>query len=90
MWREPSLSDQITSIIVAYMKERGLRLPDGKVDLERGLASFGLDSLDGVAIVAELESHFNLALDMKQAAQGQRLGDLVALVERAQEQIPRR
>jgi acyl carrier protein len=90
VWRKPSLSDQVTSILSDYMKDRGLPVPDRKVDLDEGLASFGLDSLDGVAIVAELERHFNLALDTNQAARAQRLRDLVALVARAQEHFQRR
>ena len=90
VWRKPSLTDQITSIIAAYMKERGLPVPDGKVDLDQGLAAYGLDSLDGVAIVAELEDHFNLALGTNQAVRAKRLRDLVALVAREQEQLRRR
>ena len=90
VWRKPSLTDQITSIIAAYMKERGVPVPDGKVDLDQGLAAYGLDSLDGVAIVAELENHFNLALDTNQAVRAKRLRDLVALVAREQEQLRRR
>lgn len=86
---KPQLSDQVFNILIHYIKERGLRIPEGGIYLNSELADFGLDSLDEVAIVIELESHFNLALDRKQAVNARHFSDLVALVASAQDSLPK-
>lgn len=85
--RKPQVADQVHELLLGYIRKRGLPVPEGKIDPDAGPADFGLDSLDAVAIVVELENHFNLALDRQQAITAKHFRDLVALVVLAQRDV---
>lgn len=87
LWaRKPRLVDEVGETLLHYLKERGLT-PPASIELDAGLKDFGLDSLDAVALVAELERRFNLALNRDQAAQVRDVRALVELVASAQATI---
>lgn len=77
------LKDRIISILVDYARHRGLAVPDGGIDLDRTLADYGIESLDEVAIVSEIEQELELRLDDDEISRVKTLGDLISLIESA-------
>lgn len=81
------LQQRVYYVVQQYLAERGLPLPEGEFNPANELKGYGLDSLDEVAVVMELEEHFNLALDKRQASHMRDFHDLVQLVAFAQASV---
>lgn len=91
MWtRKAKLSDDVISVILGYTRDRGVPVPGDGIDRNAGLKDFGLDSMDQVAIVNELEEHFNIALGRDDVAGAQTIGDLIELVGRERDAVLKR
>lgn len=82
------LADQVLSIFRTYLDARGLPFPEGDIGPDSELADFGFDSIDAMAMIVELENHFNLSLQRRQGAAIRQFSDLVALVAQAQQARP--
>ena len=77
------LKDRIIGILVDYARHRGLAVPDGGIDLDRNLASYGIDSLDQVAIISEIEQELELRFADDDLFRVQTLRELIDVAESA-------
>ena len=55
-----------------------LDLPAGEIDLMRGFADYGLDSLDAVVMAGEMEAHFGVDIDPALFLRPEPIGVLIA------------
>ena len=74
------IATRVTEIITGYVKQRGLPLPDGGLDVDKNLSDYGLESLDEVAIIAEIENELNVTIDDARIAEINTLRDLIDLI----------
>jgi acyl carrier protein len=74
--REPT-AENARGWAVAYLAYV-LNLPTGEVDLMRGLADYGLDSMDAVVMAGEMEVHFGIEIDPALFLRPAPLGVLIA------------
>jgi acyl carrier protein len=73
--------EEILAIITRYAKSRGLALPEGGVDLDRDMADFGLESLDQVAIVSDIEDELGLSIDDDKIQEAKTLRQLIQAID---------
>ncbi len=57
------LEQGIIEVILRYAKARGLTIPDEGLDLDKKMSDYGLESLDEVAIVGDIEDDLDLQID---------------------------
>jgi acyl carrier protein len=74
--REPT-AENARAWAVAYLAYV-LNLPAAEVDLMRGLADYGLDSMDAVVMAGEMEVHFGIDIDPALFLRPEPVGLLIA------------
>jgi acyl carrier protein len=62
---------------IAYLAHL-LDQPASEIDLMRGFAEYGLDSLDAVVMAGEMEAHFGIDIDPAQFLRVEPIGVLIA------------
>jgi acyl carrier protein len=66
------LDDRVTSVIAAVK-----RIPEERITLESTFEELGIDSLDGVEIVSELEEEFDISIPNEVAFEMRSVRDVV-------------
>ena len=74
--RDP-LSEQVQATLAAVK-----HLPQDKISLESSLAELGLDSLDTITLLFELEKHFHVSISDEQVRSLRTVRDIVENVRR--------
>lgn len=74
------LEKDIVDVILRYAKARGLKIPDGGLDLDKKMSDYGLESLDEVAIVGDIEDDLDLQIDDDKIADVSTLREFIEVV----------
>lgn len=70
------VAQRVISVIARFRK-----VPEESISLESSLEDFGLDSLDGLNLIFELEEEFNFMIPDDQATKMKTVGEIVANIE---------
>jgi len=62
---------------IAYLAHL-LNLPQDQIDLLRGFADYGLDSMDAVVMAGEMEAHFGIDIEPALFLRAEPIGVLIA------------
>lgn len=74
------LDEQILEVITRYAKQRGLTIPEEGLDLEKSLSEYGLESLDEVAIVSDIEDELDIDIDDDKVQGIDTLGEFLEII----------
>lgn len=77
-----STRDKVVAILTDYAQRRNYSLPDDGIDLDKALEDYGLESLDEVAILAEIEQELGISIDDDDVADIRSLNDLIDIIEK--------
>ena len=74
------LDEQILQVITRYAKQRGLKIPAEGLDLEKSLSEYGLESLDEVAIVSDIEDELDIDIDDDKIREVDTLAEFIEII----------
>ena len=78
-----SVKNKVVAILTDYAKRRNYELPEGGLDLDKALEDYGLESLDEVAVLAEIEQELGVRIEDDDALDIRSLNDLIRVVEKS-------
>lgn len=74
--------DTVLKIATKVANERGVELVRAEVDMNKSLREYDLDSMDLIAIVSDIEDHYDMSLSNEDLDKARCIGDLINVVSR--------